>query len=176
MHRGAPRIRLNLVYASDRFRGARVVPRHGARGRRERVSSQHEAPRWRERTAALSCGTAQWMETRMVMQRRRVSYRWHLRERMTEHGIATARELRSLLAERGVGLSLAQVHRTIATPPARLSLRLLAALCDILDVEPGGLIETSADAVVRPATPQDKPAQVGGRGMPRPVRTTVRHP
>lgn len=70
-----------------------------------------------------------------------VGYRWHLRRLMAEHGLFQTTELRPLLAERGVMLSREQVYRLAVKPPQRLNLQVLAALCDILDCEPGDLIE-----------------------------------
>ena len=40
------------------------------------------------------------------------------------------------LAERGITLSASQVHRLVTGTPERLSLPVLAALCDIFDVTP----------------------------------------
>jgi hypothetical protein len=65
---------------------------------------------------------------------RQVSYRWRLREVMAEHGMFTTTELVPLLAERGIDLSASQVHRLVTGTPERLSLPLLAALCDIFQV------------------------------------------
>lgn len=71
---------------------------------------------------------------------RRVSYTWHLRERMASGGVGTAAELLGLLAQRGVHLSRSQAHRLVAGTPVRISLPLLAALCDILTCSPADLI------------------------------------
>ena len=67
---------------------------------------------------------------------RAVDYRWHLRLRMAERGMFATTELGPLLAERGVVLSREQVYRLVAGTPERLSLRTLAALCDILGCGP----------------------------------------
>jgi hypothetical protein len=49
-----------------------------------------------------------------------------------------------------VPLSHAQIHRLVTTKPVRLSIDLLAALCDIFECEPGSLIVISiADAAQR---------------------------
>jgi DNA-binding Xre family transcriptional regulator len=77
-------------------------------------------------------------------QKRRVSYRWRLREVMAEHHMFATTELVPLLAERGIDLSASQVHRLVTGTPERLTLAVLAALCDIFDVEPGDLITTEA--------------------------------
>jgi len=67
---------------------------------------------------------------------------------MAAHGIWKTSDLGPLLAERGVALSAAQVYRLAAKVPERLSLRTLAALCDIFGCTPSDLIvldATSAD-------------------------------
>lgn len=71
----------------------------------------------------------------------KVSYRWHLRQLMAARGMFATSDLVPLLASRGVVLSREQVYRLVARVPERLSLVTLAALCDILDVSPGELIE-----------------------------------
>lgn len=78
--------------------------------------------------------------------KRAVSYRWRLREVMAAQGMWKTTDLGPLLAERGVALSATQVYRLAAQVPERLSLRTLAALCDILSCTPNDLIETSAGA------------------------------
>ena len=77
----------------------------------------------------------------MTRQRRKVSYQWRLREVMAAHKLYATTELVPLLAERGITLSSSQVHRLVTTTPERLSLPVLAALCDIFDVTPNDLIE-----------------------------------
>ena len=49
-----------------------------------------------------------------------------------------------LLGERGITLSASQVHRLVTGIPERLSLPVLAALCDILECTPAELIATRA--------------------------------
>ena len=78
----------------------------------------------------------------------KMSYRWHLRERMAEHNLWKTTELAPLLAERGIHLSATQIHRLVTGEPERLSLPVLAALCDILACAPNDLIEPFA--VARP--------------------------
>ncbi len=77
-------------------------------------------------------------------------YRWLLRERMAERNLWKTTDLAPLLAERGIHLSSTQIYRLVTNTPERLSLPVLAALCDILACEPGDLIETFV--VERPAT------------------------
>lgn len=77
--------------------------------------------------------------------RRAVSYQWRLREVMAARGLFTAADLVPLLAERGIALSSVQVWRLVTEVPERLSLPVLAALCDILEVTPAELITTRAE-------------------------------
>ena len=77
---------------------------------------------------------------------RRLSYHWHLRRIMAAHDIWKTTELAPLLRERGVNLSTAQVYRLVTDRPERLSLKLLAALCDTLDCTPADLIEPYVEA------------------------------
>ncbi len=68
-------------------------------------------------------------------------YRWKLRQLMAERQLFKTTELGPLLAARGVTLSAVQVYRLVASPPQRLSLPTLCALCDILSCSPNDLIE-----------------------------------
>lgn len=107
-------------------------------------------------------------------QKRRVSYRWRLREMMAEHHMFATTDLAPLLQERGIELSVSQVHRLVTGTPERLSLAVLAALCDIFACEPGELI--SADAVnvgVRKTASGDAPARAQhGDLLPKRARIT----
>jgi len=71
----------------------------------------------------------------------KVSYHWHLRQLMAARGMFATSDLIPLLAGRGVVLSREQVYRLVARVPERLSLSILAALCDIFEVSPAELIE-----------------------------------
>ena len=82
--------------------------------------------------------------------KRQVTYQWRLRETMASQGLFTAADLVPLLAERGITLSGVQVWRLVTQTPERLSLPVLAALCDILDVTPAQLIATNAENVTPP--------------------------
>jgi len=101
------------------------------------------------------------------MTARKASYRWHLRRLMAENDMYATTQLGPLLAEHGITLSREQVYRLVTGVPERLSLAILAALCDILGCQPGELIEVvRTQAVSRPAPA--RPAQ-----RPRPVRARV---
>jgi hypothetical protein len=79
--------------------------------------------------------------------KRQVSYQWRLREVMAGAGLFNASDLEPLLADRGITLSSVQVWRLVTQTPERLSLPMLAALCDIFDVTPAQLIATRAENV-----------------------------
>jgi len=93
-----------------------------------------------------------------------LGYRWHLRRLMADQGMYATTDLTPLLAERGVILSPAQVYRLVTGTPERLSLRTLAALCDILDCTPNQLIETVVEA---------RPAKATGTTGPAPATTAA---
>jgi DNA-binding Xre family transcriptional regulator len=99
---------------------------------------------------------------------KKMGYVWHLRQLMAAQELFQTTQLVPLLAERGVHLSREQVFRLVTRPPQRLSLEILAALCDILDCGPQDLIEIRvADAEVsKPA----KSRRVASPPGPRPVR------
>ena len=90
--------------------------------------------------------------------RRQVSYQWRLRELMAARGLFNATDLEPLLAERGISLSSVQVWRLVTQTPERLSLPVLAALCDIFGVTPAQLIATRAENV-----PARRRAASGGK-------------
>ncbi|MGJ6960566.1 helix-turn-helix domain-containing protein [Streptosporangium sp. G11] len=110
----------------------------------------------------------------------KLDYRWHLRRVMANRGMYATTDLRPLLAERGFRLSQSQVYRLVAERPARLNLRVLMALIDILDCTMTDLIEpVPASGGRRPAAGNRMsagrdPAE-GERtaGPPRPKRANV---
>jgi DNA-binding Xre family transcriptional regulator len=78
---------------------------------------------------------------------------------MATHGVFTATELVPLLRERGIDLSASQVHRLVSGTPERLSLQVMAALCDILACTPADLVATTAEnAGVRETAIGDLPS------------------
>jgi len=70
-----------------------------------------------------------------------IKYHWHLRQVMANRGLFATTQLAPLLAERGIELSPAQVHRLVTQVPERLSLPILVAVCDALDCTSEDLIE-----------------------------------
>ena len=79
--------------------------------------------------------------------RRQARYQWRLREVMAARGLFNTTDLAPRLVARGIELSPVQVWRLVTGTPERLSLPVLAALCDILEVTPAELIVTSAGNV-----------------------------
>lgn len=106
--------------------------------------------------------------------KRQVSYRWRLREIMAEHGMFSTTELVRPLADRGITLSASQVHRLVTGTPERLSLAVLAALCDIFDVTPAELIPTTASNVTRKAATAAGSEPVVDLAGIRPTRARIR--
>jgi DNA-binding Xre family transcriptional regulator len=91
--------------------------------------------------------------------KRQVDYTWRLREIMAAHGMFQTTELVQPLRDRGIDLSASQVHRLVTGKPERLSLAVLAALCDIFDTSPAELITTrAANTGVRRTAVGDQPA------------------
>jgi DNA-binding Xre family transcriptional regulator len=76
--------------------------------------------------------------------KRNVDYAWHLPELMARNGMHNTTDLVAPLAERGVMLSPSQVYRLVTQRPERVSLTLVAALCDIFDCQVTGLLTTTA--------------------------------
>ena len=112
---------------------------------------------------------------------RKMGIEWHLRLRMAERGMFATTDLVPLLAERGIHLSREQVYRLVTNTPQRLSIDVLAALCDILDCAPNDLIsvvvvnaaakKTGTHGRRSAATVEQTSADVTD-----PVRTTIRRP
>ncbi|MFC4517773.1 MULTISPECIES: helix-turn-helix domain-containing protein [Streptomyces] len=104
---------------------------------------------------------------------RKVSYTWKLREVMAAHDMFTTTALVPLLRDRGIELSASQVHRLVSGTPERLSLQVMAALCDIFACTPADLVTTTAvNAGVRKTASDDAPAPSTAvtKLRPRPAR------
>jgi DNA-binding Xre family transcriptional regulator len=95
-----------------------------------------------------------------VKGKRRMGYRWHLRRLMVERDMYSTTDLMPHLEDRGILLSAAQVYRLVVHIPERLNLNTLVALCDILDVAPGDLIEPVVES-----EPARKTAAARGSGQ-----------
>jgi DNA-binding Xre family transcriptional regulator len=104
--------------------------------------------------------------------KRNIGYRWRLREVMASNGMFNTTDLTPLLADRGIALSVSQVHRLVTGTPERLSLPVLSALCDIFDVTPADLILTTAEntAAGRRRRPGRRPRRDAARPGADPPR------
>ena len=69
-------------------------------------------------------------------------YAWRLTDLMTVRGIDVD-GLAAMLRDRGICYSDTQVHRLVTQTPERVSLLVIAALCDLLECSPSDLIDTS---------------------------------
>ena len=125
-----------------------------------------------DQTVQAALATSRRREVRM---RRQVSYQWRLRELMAERGMFATTELVPLLGRAG--------HRAVGLPgppaghrhPERLSLPVLAALCDILECTPAELIATrAANAAPRKTGTGDAVAAVELPTDLRPRRARLR--
>ena len=94
--------------------------------------------------------------------KRQVDYTWRLAELMAARGMHNSTELIPLLAERGIQLSRPQVYRVVHQRPERVSLQLIAALCDILSCGVDDLLTVTATDVRR------RKASVGAKTTPAP--------
>jgi DNA-binding Xre family transcriptional regulator len=81
--------------------------------------------------------------------RRQVDYSWRLAEIMAAHGMHNSTELIPRLAERGIQLSRPQVYRVVHQRPERVSLQMMAALCDIFGCGIEDLVTVTATDVRR---------------------------
>lgn len=99
---------------------------------------------------------------------------WRLRELMEAHCIHSASEMVPRLAERGIQMSRIQVYRLMVQEPSRITLDVLAALCDILECTPNDLIRVKVvNQKMRKAVGESSPA-LGDKI--KPMHVTIRRP
>jgi len=101
----------------------------------------------------------------------KLDYRWKLRQVMADREMFATTDLIAPLAGRGITLSSSQVYRLVVDRPERLSLKILMALCDILECEMSDLIEPVAAAEA-----QKRTKTAGGQagiGSLRPKRARI---
>ncbi|GAA5074421.1 helix-turn-helix domain-containing protein [Streptomyces similanensis] len=103
---------------------------------------------------------------------KKMGYRWNLRKLMADREMLQTTDLAPLLAERGIALSREQVFRLVTQPPQRLSMDVLAALCDILACQPNDLIEVQ---VVNEELRKTAGGETPGP-LPAVCRTSIRRP
>lgn len=78
------------------------------------------------------------------MTKRKSALSWRLHEVMVAAGIRFGSELTRELQGRGHAISVQQINRLIKSPPARLDMRLLVSLTDVLNCQIGDLIQISS--------------------------------
>jgi DNA-binding Xre family transcriptional regulator len=106
--------------------------------------------------------------------RRKLGYRWLLRDVMAGHGMYATTALVPLLADRGIDLSPSQVHRLVTQTPERLSLHVLAALCDIFACTPADLVVIDAEVIPEAKAANADRTVVDMAKVGRPRRPRVR--
>ena len=94
--------------------------------------------------------------------KRRVDYTWRLAELMAARGMHNSTDLIPLLVERGIELSRPQVYRVVHQRPERVSLQMIAALCDILGCGVDDLVTVTAADVRR------RKASASSQSVPKP--------
>jgi DNA-binding Xre family transcriptional regulator len=94
--------------------------------------------------------------------KRRVDYTWRLAELMAARGMHNSTDLIPLLVERGIQLSRPQVYRVVHQRAERVSLQMIAALCDILGCGVEDLVTVTAADVRR------RKASAASQSVPRP--------
>ena len=104
---------------------------------------------------------------------KKMGIEWRLPQLMHQQHLHSSSALIPLLAERGIHLSRMQVYRLMTEQPLRLSMDLLAALCDIFACTPNDLIEVK---VVREQVHKKAVGEKGTVGDVKPLRVSIRRP
>jgi len=106
--------------------------------------------------------------------KREVGYTWRLAELMAVHGMNNSTDLIPRLLERGIDLSRPQVYRLVNQRPERVSLQMMAALCDIFACGIEDLVTvTAADARPKRKVASSSPNVVELNKTVRPRRARV---
>ena len=105
--------------------------------------------------------------------KRHVDYTWRVAELMAAHGMHNSTDLIPRLAERGIVLSRPQVYRVVHQRPERVSLQMMAALCDIFSCGVEDLVTvTATDAKRRKTASAAQGTAATERRRPQQGRTT----
>ena len=105
----------------------------------------------------------------------KLDYEWRLRPLLAERGIYTAAQLKPHLEGYGIWLSDSQVYRLLTGKPERLNLRVLMALCELLDCTPTELIRPVQSSA--PTLAERRAAAASGVDadlVPKPARVRLR--
>ena len=105
--------------------------------------------------------------------KRTVDYTWRLAELMAARGLHNSTDLMPLLHERGIDLSRPQVYRLVTQRPERVSLQMVAALCDIFGCGVDDLVTVTATDTRRKRAAASAPNVVEMNKAARPRRARV---
>ncbi|MFH5229410.1 helix-turn-helix domain-containing protein [Antrihabitans spumae] len=105
--------------------------------------------------------------------KRQVDYTWRLAELMAARGMHNTTDLMPLLLERGIDLSRPQVYRLVKERPERVSLHMMAALCDIFACGIEDLVTVTATDARRKKVSSSSPNVVELNKAVRPRRARV---
>jgi DNA-binding Xre family transcriptional regulator len=111
--------------------------------------------------------------------KRDVDYSWRLAELMAAHGMHNSTDLVPHLRERAIDLSPSQIYRLVTSKPERVSLKLIAAICDVFSCGVEDLVTVTATDVRRKkataAAAASRPNVVDLNKSARPRRARVIH-
>jgi DNA-binding Xre family transcriptional regulator len=105
--------------------------------------------------------------------KRDVDYTWRLAELLAAHGMHNSTDLVPHLRERGIELSASQIYRLVTSRPERVSLKLVAAVCDVFSCSLADLITVTAADARRTKTAVGAPNVVSINKSVRPRRARV---
>ena len=105
--------------------------------------------------------------------KRDVDYTWRLAELMAAHGMHNSTDLVPHLRERGIDLSASQIYRLVTSRPERVSLKLVAAACDVFSCSPADLVTVTAADARRTKTASAAPNVLAINKSARPRRARV---
>jgi len=102
--------------------------------------------------------------------------KWNLRMAAAERGIWKSSELRRMLADAGMEISVGKMSKLWTTTPTTLRLEDLDVICLVLDCTPGDLLTADLDAAAarRPGTATEEQAAGGSPSIVKPRFTGKR--
>jgi DNA-binding Xre family transcriptional regulator len=74
------------------------------------------------------------------MSKDRLEVYWNLNELLYKHKILKVTEFQQLLREHGVTLSYSQAHALVHDQPLRVTVRIIRAICEMLECSVGDLL------------------------------------
>lgn len=104
------------------------------------------------------------------MTTRTVEYRWRLAELMAAAGLHNSTDLVPLLRERGIDLSASQIYRLVSGQPERVSLHVMAAICDVFGCSPADLVTVTAADARRKRAASDNVVDLNRTARPKRAR------